>query len=76
VRVWFHLDKVVSTGGPHWNNYGPKGNTELLQPCGFCVLGENLDVVEGLVLRTLCAAFVAIMFERVANRQSFQFKIC
>lgn len=55
-RLRFRLIEAVPAGGPIWNNYGPKGNAELLHTYGFCVRNNPLDSVEGIVLGCPCPA--------------------
>ncbi|KAL3925915.1 MAG: hypothetical protein SGPRY_003535, partial [Prymnesium sp.] len=40
----------VDGGEPLYNNYGPKGNGELLWTYGFAVPGNPLDSVEGIIV--------------------------
>ena len=52
--VRFRCRADVSKGDPLYNNYGGKGNQELLFTYGFAVRDNPLDAVEGIVVG--CAA--------------------
>lgn len=48
--IRFRCVHPIAKGEPIWNNYGPKGNGELLATYGFAVRNNVLDSVEGIVL--------------------------
>jgi hypothetical protein len=48
--VRFRCRTHISRGGQLLNNYGPKGNTELLWTYGFAIDSNPFDVVEGVVV--------------------------
>lgn len=53
-RIRFRCVHPIAKGEPIWNNYGPKGNGELLGTYGFATKDNVMDSVEGIVfgLRT------------------------
>eukprot|EP00580_Thalassiosira_gravida_P002014 CAMPEP_0201600606 /NCGR_PEP_ID=MMETSP0492-20130828/1606_1 /ASSEMBLY_ACC=CAM_ASM_000837 /TAXON_ID=420259 /ORGANISM="Thalassiosira gravida, Strain GMp14c1" /LENGTH=620 /DNA_ID=CAMNT_0048063397 /DNA_START=83 /DNA_END=1948 /DNA_ORIENTATION=- len=48
--IRFRSVHSIAEGEPIWNNYGPKGNGELLATYGFATGNNILDSVEGIVL--------------------------
>jgi len=48
--IRFRCVRSIAEGEPIWNNYGPKGNGELLSTYGFATRNNVLDSVEGIVL--------------------------
>ncbi|KAL1508537.1 hypothetical protein AB1Y20_004636 [Prymnesium parvum] len=48
--IRFRARVCVAPGEPLYNNYGPKGNGELLFTYGFAVPDNPLDTVEGIVI--------------------------
>lgn len=72
-RVRFRTAVSVEAGGQIYNNYGPKGNAELLYTYGFAVRDNPLDSVDGIVVgcpgireRESTASDVALYEARVA----------
>eukprot|EP00578_Thalassiosira_sp_NH16_P013909 CAMPEP_0181125456 /NCGR_PEP_ID=MMETSP1071-20121207/27061_1 /TAXON_ID=35127 /ORGANISM="Thalassiosira sp., Strain NH16" /LENGTH=680 /DNA_ID=CAMNT_0023210903 /DNA_START=143 /DNA_END=2185 /DNA_ORIENTATION=- len=49
-RIRFRSVHSIAEGEPIWNNYGPKGNLELLSTYGFTTKDNVMDSVEGIVL--------------------------
>lgn len=48
--IRFRCVEAIAQGQPVWNNYGPKGNGELLATYGFATRENVLDSVDGIVL--------------------------
>ncbi|KAL7539459.1 hypothetical protein ACHAXR_011867 [Thalassiosira sp. AJA248-18] len=48
--IRFRCVNPISSGEPIYNNYGPKGNGELLATYGFATKNNVMDSVEGIVL--------------------------
>lgn len=48
--IRFRCVEAIAKGEPVWNNYGPKGNGELLATYGFATRDNVLDSVDGIVL--------------------------
>ena len=48
--IVFRCVEPIAKGRPVWNNYGPKGNAELLATYGFATRDNACDSVDGIVL--------------------------
>jgi len=62
--VRFRCRAPVPKGAPLHNNYGAKGNEELLFTYGFAVRGNPLDAVEGVVVGCAPTPDTALAAER------------
>ena len=62
--VRFRCRAPVPKGAPLHNNYGAKGNEELLFTYGFAVRGNPLDAVEGVVVGCAPTPDTALVAER------------
>ena len=60
-----------------YNNYGPKGNGELLFTYGFAVFGNPLDTVEGIIVgcRHTSNARLAAARLRFLDEQEIPYKL-
>ena len=64
VRFRNRVRPCVLPGAPLYNNYGPKGNQELLFTYGFSVADNPLDTVEGIIVGCAPSADPVLSAER------------
>jgi hypothetical protein len=77
VRFRCRTSPCVPAGSPLYNNYGPKGNQELLFTYGFAVPDNPLDSVEGIVVGCAPASDAALGAERrrLLDEQEIEYSV-